>query len=157
MRIDCNRDFRELLYKSVNQKVKHLLTRTVITCGIPAGVILAPFPDTETADKCNPVRVVEFLCKIVNELRIALLENRIVRIRSPDSGTAGLGLKILATPFPQIFRTGRVVFVLAICGEIECKTHIPFLRPVDKHLEPLCLRGVAVLLPDIYSRSRIRL
>ena len=82
MCIDCYRDFRKFLYKSVNQKVEHLLTRTVITCGIPAGVILTPFSYTETSNESNPVRIVEFLRKIVNELRIALLEKVIAAVLS---------------------------------------------------------------------------
>ena len=73
----------------VNSLVKRVLTqdgltRSFITGRIDAAMVLAPFPDSDSVHEFILVGVVDFPGKIVNELFIALLKHRIVRIWCPS-------------------------------------------------------------------------
>ena len=147
----------ELLGKKRCNPFKHRLLGSFVTCRVDTAVILAPFSDAHTMHEFIMVRVIDFLRKVMNELFVALLENRIIRIWRPHFHRACLGGISFSTLVTHIERRAEFMLVTAVDAIAEAYSHVTLACFCNEALISLRIDGIASFLPHIDALFRVQL
>ena len=147
----------ELLGEKRRNPFKHWLLGSFVTCRVDAAVIFAPFSDAHAMHEFIMVRVIDFLRKVMNELFIALLENRIIGIWRPHFHRACLGGISFRPLVPHIERRAELMLVTAVDAIAEAYAHVTFASFRNEALISLCIYGIASFLPHVDTLFRVQL